>query len=53
MKNPITPEVVEQYTDNSLLEIIELEDRLELAALQSDCCAGRCSDNEYPDILPL
>lgn len=52
MNNQITPEV-EPYAENDLLAIIELEDRLELAALQSDCCAGRCSDNKYPDTVAL
>ena len=53
MKNQITPEVIELRTENDLLEIVELEDRLELAALADGCCAGRCSGNELPDTISL
>lgn len=53
MKNQITSEVVELRTENDLLEIIQLEDRLELAALEAGCCENRCSGNDYPDTLPL
>ncbi len=53
MKNQITSEVVEQHTENDLLAIVELEDRLEMAALEAGCCANRCSGNDYPDTIAL
>lgn len=53
MENQITPEVAVQYAENDLLAIVELEDRLEMAALEAGCCSHRCSGNEYPDTVAL
>ncbi len=53
MKIQITSEVTEQRIENELLQIVELEDRLELAALEAGCCEHRCSGNDYPDTIAL
>ncbi|MEZ0611332.1 hypothetical protein ACAW74_22665 [Fibrella sp. WM1] len=42
----------QQPTADDLLQIIELEDRLELATAAEEGRCDRCNDNKYPD-LPL
>jgi hypothetical protein len=51
MENQLTPAVVEQHIEEDLLAIVELEDRLELAA--ADRCNNRCNGNDYPDVVSL